>query len=47
MRDRSERTLRVDAEVRLGPKVLATCEATMVLVDGERWSRHARELLDG
>lgn len=47
LRERTERTLVVDADVRLGEKILATCEATMVLVDGERWSRHARELLDG
>jgi molybdopterin converting factor small subunit/acyl-coenzyme A thioesterase PaaI-like protein len=46
MRERFERTLVVDADVRLGEKILATCEATMVLVDGERWARHARELLD-
>ncbi len=46
LRERAERTLIVDAEVRLGDKILATCEATMVLVDGERWARHARELLD-
>jgi molybdopterin converting factor small subunit/acyl-coenzyme A thioesterase PaaI-like protein len=46
MRERTERTLIVDAEVRLGELLLATCEATMVLVDGERWARHARELLD-
>jgi hypothetical protein len=32
--------------VRLAEKLLATCEATMVLVDGERWAKHVRELLD-
>ncbi len=46
LRERAERTLVVDAEVRLGERILATCEATMVLVDGERWAKHARELLD-
>jgi molybdopterin converting factor small subunit/acyl-coenzyme A thioesterase PaaI-like protein len=46
MRERTERTLVVDAEVRLAEKLLATCEATMVLVDGERWAKHVRELLD-
>lgn len=46
LRERTERKLLVDADVRLGEKVLATCEATMILVDGERWAKHARELLD-
>ena len=46
LRERAQRTLVVDADVRLGDKVLATCEALMVLVDGARWAQHARELLD-
>jgi acyl-coenzyme A thioesterase PaaI-like protein len=46
LRERAERKLLVEAEVHLGNKLLATCEATMVLVDGERWARHARELLE-
>jgi acyl-coenzyme A thioesterase PaaI-like protein/molybdopterin converting factor small subunit len=46
LRERAERTLVVDADVRLDDRILATCEATMVLVDGERWAKHARELLD-
>lgn len=46
LRERTERKLLVDAEVRLGTKILATCDATMVLVDPERWAQHARELLD-
>lgn len=46
LRERTERKLLVDADVRLADKVLATCDAVLVLVDGERWARHARELLD-
>jgi acyl-coenzyme A thioesterase PaaI-like protein len=46
LHERAERKLIVNADVRLGDKVLATCEAVMVLVDGERWAQHARDLLD-
>jgi acyl-coenzyme A thioesterase PaaI-like protein len=46
LRERAGRKLIVDADVRLGAKVLATCEAVMVLVDGAQWAKHARELLD-
>ena len=46
LREQTERKLFVDADARLGEKILATCEATFVLVDPERWTQHARELLD-
>jgi acyl-coenzyme A thioesterase PaaI-like protein len=46
LRERDGRKLHVDAEARLANKVLATAEATMILVAPEHWSKHARELLD-
>jgi len=40
------RKLYVDGEARLDDKVLATADATMILVAPDHWSTHAQELLD-
>jgi len=45
LRERDGRKLFVDADARLDDKVLATAEATMVLVAPDHWSTHAHELL--
>ena len=46
LRERDGRKLHVDAEARLGDKVLATADATMILVAPDHWAKHARELLE-
>ena len=45
LRERDGRKLHVDGDARLGDKVLAIADATMVLVPPDHWAKHAQELL--
>ena len=46
VRGQEGRKLYVDGDARLDDKVLATADATMILVAPDHWSTHAQELLD-
>jgi hypothetical protein len=45
LRERDGRKLYAEGEARLDDRVLAICDATMILVAPDHWSKHAKELL--